>query len=198
MDSRISSYTTTSKLAVFATLLSLPCVISGPFALIPLALAVYALRRIAKSPDQEGKPFAIFAIVLSVVGLASTKIYLDAAENAAFMQAQTVVRSHAHSLLLYTGDNRDQKPSQDEWPTRLIEQGALHSPEFLVSSREDGDGISYIYRSVFTPWDETSIMLYEDPKHWKQGVIVAFGDAHVEVISHDEFQRRLTEQTDSP
>lgn len=194
MDSNLSLYTTTSKLAILATVLSIPCVISGPFAIIPLTLAILALRHISKSPDIEGKSFAIFAIVLSVLGLASTKLYIDAAENAAFMQAQTVVRSHAHSLLQYIGDNQDQKPSQDEWPALLIEQGALHSPDFLISSREDGDGISYIYRAEFTSWDETSSMLYEDPKHWKQGVIVAFGDAHVNVLPHAEFELLLAEQ----
>ncbi|MFG0247165.1 MAG: hypothetical protein ACF8MF_14045 [Phycisphaerales bacterium JB052] len=199
MESRIESYTKTSKLAVLALLLSVPCMISGPLAFIPLLLAIVALVRISKSVEIEGKPLAVIAIMLSLVGIASTKVYIDAAENAKFMQAQTVVRSHAHSLLLYIGDNQDQKPSQDEWPDLLIEQGVLHSPEFQISSREDGDGISYIYRPEFTPWDETSIMLYEDPKHWVQGVIVAYGDAHVDVVPHDEFNRLLAQQTaDSP
>ena len=194
MDSRLDSYTRTSGLAVLAAFLSVPCVISGPFALVPLALAIIALRQIAKAPDLEGKPVAIFAIVLSVLGLAGTKLYIDAAENAQFMQAQTIVRSHAQSIFIYMGSNMDRKPTQDEWPDLLVEEGYMAAPQFLVSSREDGDGVSYIYRAEFEPWDEQSIMLYEDPKHWDQGVIVAFGDAHVDVIPHDEFEQMLAEQ----
>ena len=164
-----------------AMVLSLPCLITGPFALIPLAMAVVAIVRISKTPDLEGKPLAVIAIVLSVFGLASTKLYIDAAENAVFMHSQTVVRSHAQGISIYVNKHANGRPKKEDWPDRLVEHGLIQK-EFLISPREDGDGISYIFHEEYEDWNAESIMLYEDPKHWKQGVIVAFGDAHVEVI----------------
>lgn len=194
MESRIESYTKTSKLAQLALIISLPCVIAGPFALIPLLLAIFALTRIFRSPELEGKPIAITAMVLSVVGLLSTKLYLDAAENAKFLSSKTVARSLSYAVILHMDSHDDEKPGQNNWADVLVDEGFIE-PALLFSPREDGDGISYFYLADFTPGDERSIMLFEDPSHWDQGVIVAFGDAHVEVLSHAEFQSRLAEQT---
>jgi len=162
--------------------------------MVPLTLGIIAYRRITLSPVLEGKPIAITAMVLSVVGLLSTKLYLDARENARFLSSQTVARALSQAVVLHMGYHDNEKPGQNDWVELLVDGGYIE-PELLVSPQEDGHGISYIYLADFIPWDETSIMLYEDPKHWKQGVIVAFGDAHVEVVSHAEFQSRLAEQT---
>ena len=194
MNAASESEGRTSELAVVSLVLSLPCVIAGPLALLPLSIAIIALVRISRSEILKGKLIAGCAIVLSLIGLASTKLYINAREKAEFHFSQTLLRSIASDLGHYVS-RRDgyAQLTAEEWPDLLIENGIL-DPEKLIAPREDGDGISYIYLENYVHWDEESIMLYEDPKHWKQGVIVAFGDQHVEVLPHDEFHRRLEAQ----
>lgn len=195
-SSNIDSYTRFSGLAVLAGIFSVPCVITGPFALIPLLFAVLALRQISRAPDLRGKYVAIFAIVLSVLRLAGTKLHIDAAEkaleNAAFFQAETNAYVHAHAVLAHMDSTQDRPVAQEQWPDLLIQEGFI-DPAMLVSIREGGEDTSYVYLADFEPWDEESIMLYEDPEHWERGVIVAFGDGNIEVIPHDEFERLLSE-----
>jgi len=193
MESHIESYTRTSKLALIALLLSIPCVVTGPFALIPIAVGVVALWRISMSVELKGRVVAVSAIVVGVIGVAGTKIYYDSYERAQFYQAQTWMRSHSQAVMVYMGNNYDRPFTQEDWPRLAVEQGLI-DPRTLVSPREDGDGVTYTYIASFDVWNETSIMMYEDPDHWDQGVIVAFGDAHVEVLPRDEFERRLAEQ----
>ncbi|MBL4699513.1 MAG: hypothetical protein JKX70_11845 [Phycisphaerales bacterium] len=75
-------------------------------------------------------------------------------------------------------------------------------PEFLVSPAEDGDGVSYIFVPGPFSFDSTQILIYEDPKHFDDGVLVGFVDSHVEMIDHETFERMLVDQlgaqNDSP
>lgn len=194
MNSRTESYTRTSKLALIALILSVPCLITGPLALFPFALGIVACIRISKSIELEGQAFAFGAIAMGVIGLAGTKVYIDASRRAKFYSAQTMLRAHSQAIVVYMNhDDEHQPPSHGDWPDILIEHGLIDAA-YLVTFQDDGDGVAYVYLADFDPSDESSIMMYEDPDHWEEGVIVAFGDAHVEVLSREDFERRLEAQ----
>jgi len=116
-------------------------------------------------------------------------------------RSTTQVRSLAQGLILYAGKNNDMFPLQDEWAVVLVELGMIE-PEFLVSPAEDGDGVSYIFVPGPFSFDSTQILIYEDPKHFDDGVLVGFVDSHVEMIDHETFERMLVDQlgaqNDSP
>ncbi len=112
------------------------------------------------------------------------------------LQAATQVRSLAQGLIIYAGQNNDMFPLQDEWAEVLLEVG-LVDPEYLVSPAEDGDGVSYIFIPGINSFSATKIVVYEDPKHWEDFVIVGFADAHVEMIDHEAFERMLAEQLEA-
>lgn len=109
------------------------------------------------------------------------------------LRSASQVRSVAQGLILYAGLNNDMFPSQDEWPEALVDLGIIE-PEWLVSPEEDGDGVSYIFVPSPFSLDSTQILFYEDPKHFQEGVLVGFADAHVEMIPHETFERMLAEQ----
>ena len=112
-------------------------------------------------------------------------------------RSKAQVRSLAQGVVVFSGNRDDLFPTAEEWPSALIKLGYIE-PEQLVSRVENGDGVSYIYvpssHKLFEGDFENRIVIYEDPKHFEEGVVVGFADAHVEVIEHEEFERMLAEQ----
>ena len=103
------------------------------------------------------------------------------------------IRSLAQGAIAYAGDHDDQLPTKEQWPEALIELGIIDT-ELLESKIENGDGVSFLYVPGPNSFDETQMLIYEDPKHWEEGVIVGFADAHVEIVPFEEFERMLAEQ----
>lgn len=97
------------------------------------------------------------------------------------------------SLIVYSGNHAGEFPAEESWNDALIEAG-LATPEDLVSFAEDGDGLSYIFVPGSFSFDSTQILVYEDPKHYQEGVLVGFADAHIKMIDHETFEQMLAEQ----
>ena len=134
---------------------------------------------------------AVFLIfLLAVVVLPSISATL---QKISFFRSQTQVQILAQGLVVFADGHDDQMPTTEQWPGALIELGVIET-EMLVSFADDGDGVSYIYMPGPNSFDETQILIYEDPKHWEEGVIVGFADGHVEVVPHEEFEIMLAEQ----
>jgi hypothetical protein len=108
------------------------------------------------------------------------------------------LRTLAQGCYVYAANNNDQFPDRGQWRELLIihvnmDEKQFHSP--VSETIED----SYFMAPHATMWDERSILFYENPDHWDDFVNVAFGDASADRMPHDEFERRLAEQTaDSP
>jgi Domain of unknown function (DUF3471) len=192
MDQEVKLDDGLSVLSIAAIVFAVPCVIAGPLALIPFVLSVAAIVN-ARRSKRSGNGVAYVALVLSCIGLWSTKVYLDARYNAVHMVSRTHLRMHGQGFLMYAGNNQDRLPSADEWPEVIIDQGIVDESLFVAPNADD-DGVSYVYLEGAELWNETSILIYEDPKHWDEGVLVCFGDAHVELIDHDVFEQMLAEQ----
>ena len=112
-------------------------------------------------------------------------------------RSKAQVRSLAQGVLVYAFEHDDQFPTQDQWPHELIELGIIES-ELLISPAEFEDHVSYHYvpstLGVFGGDIETRIVIYEDPSHFEEGVVVGFADAQVRVIPHDQFEQMLADQ----
>ena len=104
------------------------------------------------------------------------------------------VRELAQAMVIYAMDHGDLFPDQDNWEQILLAQGSIGGTDPLVSMAEDGDGVSYIYVPGPFSFDSKQILVYEDPKHFEDGVLVGFADAHVEMVDHEIFERMLAEQ----
>ena len=109
------------------------------------------------------------------------------------IKSSTNIRSIAQGLVVYSGNHNKQFPDHAQWQEVLIQKGVCYDEQF-VSPDEDGDGVSYILVSSSMTFDPAEIMLYEDPKHHEEGVLVAFSDAHTEYVPFEEFERMLAEQ----
>lgn len=103
------------------------------------------------------------------------------------------IRNLVQAFVLYAGNHDDQFPDEENWEQILVAQG-LVDVDTLVSMAEDGDGVSYIFVRGLFSFDSTQIVVYEDPKHFEEGVLVGFADGHVELIPHEQFQHMLTQQ----
>lgn len=111
------------------------------------------------------------------------------------MVTSTYLRSIHQAMIVYAASNDGRYPPIETTFDILLEQGLIE-PELLVSPLEDGDGTSYILVGLpETTFREDLIVLYEDPKHRKKGVTVVFDDNHTEVLSHQDFETRLANQT---
>lgn len=112
-------------------------------------------------------------------------------------RSKAQVQSLALGAVVFAGNHEDRLPTAEEWPEALIEPGIIE-PEWLVSQAEDGDGLSFVYvpssHKLFEGDFDNRILIYEDPNHFEEGVVVGFLHFRVEVIEHDEFERMLAEQ----
>ncbi|MBO6512621.1 MAG: hypothetical protein JJ974_01480 [Phycisphaerales bacterium] len=108
-------------------------------------------------------------------------------------QARTLVQG----AFVFAGEHDDRFPSKEEWPGALIELGIIEH-ELLISRVENGGGYSFVYvpstHQAFDPGYENRIMVYENPDHYEEGVVVGFADARAEIIAHEEFERMLAQQ----
>ena len=140
---------------------------------------------------------ALRVVLLGVLGFIVVLAFIPVSghrcEREPILRSHTQVRSLAQGAILYAVDHDDLLPTKEQWPGVLIELGIIDA-ELLESRVEDGDGVSFIYVPGPNSFDETQILIYEDPKHWEEGVIVGFADAHVEIVPHERFEAMLAEQ----
>lgn len=140
------------------------------------------------------KPITVILLILLVsmtVGI--TVIYERALTNAHFQKSKVRVGALAQGLLHYAGNNNDSFPAEDMWPIVLVEQGSIDL-EWLDAPYRDQQETEYFYVPGARPWNSEDIVVYQNPLHWKQGVLVGFADGHREVIQHDDFERMLAAQ----
>lgn len=68
----------------------------------------------------------------------------------------------------------------------------------LISPLDDGTENAYIYvpsqKGVYEPGFEKRIILYENPDHYEEGVVVGYAGAWAEILDHEDFERMLVEQ----
>ncbi len=190
-----------SMLAVTSLVLGILFLCLGPLAFIPLILGIVALSKTGARGPKKGMGLAIAGISLGGVGVLGTCLsagILLPALGAAQMKAQEIIsqsnlRTLAQEAMLYAQSNEDQFPAIDEWPTVLVDQGVIDE-DVLISPAEDGDGVSYIYLGGENTFDAGQILIYEDQKHYIDGVLVAFADGHVEMVDHVTFEQMLADQ----
>ena len=132
-------------------------------------------------------------IVFSVMVFAPTSGRHSPARARA-LKSQSLVRSLAQCLVLYANDHEEEAfVSHEQFPGALLGRGCVEE-YMLVSPVEEDDAISYIYVPGPCDFDDKQILIYEDPTHWEDFVIVGFADAHVEMLDHETFERMLAEQ----
>jgi len=135
----------------------------------------------------------LLGVLGSLVVLALIPVSSHSHERDPILRSSRQVRSLAQGAITYASLHNDIFPSQEQWPNALIDLGILET-EMLTSTAEDGDGVSFIYVPGCLIFEATQILVYEDPKHWEEGVIVGFADAHVEIVPLDVFEKMIAEQ----
>jgi hypothetical protein len=191
----------TSGLAITSLVLGILGLCLGPLAIVPLILGIIGITQTGTNGPRKGKGFAIAGTALGGVGIMGSCLSIGillpalgkAKQQANKLRSMTHVRSIVQAAVVYSTDHEDQFPGVDQWPDAVLDLGLL-DPEILVSPVEDGDGVSYIYLGGWNSFDAQQIVVYEDPKHFAEGVIVGFADAHVEIVDHATFERMLQEQ----
>jgi len=103
------------------------------------------------------------------------------------------MRSICQGLLIYAKNHRDNFPDQGEWQDVLISTGLIEAG-LVVSPLSDGGEASYILAARSNSFDPTELMLYENPKHDPEGVLMAYMDGRVELLDHDVFEQMLAAQ----
>lgn len=139
---------------------------------------------------------AIAVVLILGIGLLmpiSSQCRCGLSGHESHLRFDSQARSLSQGLVIYATENNDMFPSQDQWPDILLELGLIE-PELLVSRVKDDDSMSYIYVPGAVLFDSTQILIYEDPKHYEEGVVVAFADTHVEMVDHETFEQMLAEQ----
>ena len=190
-----------SKLAIWSFVLGILCLCLGPLALIPLILGIIGITS-TSGGQGKGMGLAIAGTVLGAFGMLgscmSAGVLLPALgkarQRANELRSQAQIRSQFHAATIYATQNENQFPLPAQWPDTLIDLGLLE-PEILISPLEDGDGVSYIYLGGEQSFDPLQILIYEDPKHLEEGVLLGFADGTVELIPHAEFESMLEDQT---
>lgn len=165
-------------------------------------MGIVGISRTTPNGTRSGMGFAIAGTSLGAVAILGTCL-----SAGIFLPALGKARERAHALISvsqiriqiqaaqqYAQKNNGQYPTQDQWPDAVIDMGLIDTDQ-LVSRREDGDGISYIYVPDGNPNDPNRILIYEDPKHFQEFVIVGFADGTVQEIPFPQFEQLLNDQT---
>ena len=99
--------------------------------------------------------------------------------------------------ILFATNQDDTMPTAGQWPQELIDLGIIES-ELLVSPLHPDANDPYTYvpsgYQVFEGDFVNRIVIYENPDHYQEGVVVGFADARAEVIPHDQFEQMLADQ----
>lgn len=110
-----------------------------------------------------------------------------------FDRRTTQLRSLSQGLLIYAENHRDNFTEQDEWQDVLVSTGLIEAG-IVVSPLSDGVEASYFLApNRGNSMDPTELMLYENPKHDPEGVLVAYMDGRVEMVVHDVFEQLLAD-----
>ncbi len=191
-----------SKLAIWSMVLGIVFLCLGPLGLIPLIMGIIAIPRTTANGTRSGMGFAIAGTSLGAVGVLGTcmsaGIFLPALgkarERAQAIISESQIRMQIQAADQYAQNNNGQYPTQDQWPDAVIDMGTIE-PDVFVSGRDDGDGISYIYLADGNPNDPNRILIYEDPEHFQDFVIVGFANGDVQELSKAQFEQLLANQT---
>jgi len=135
----------------------------------------------------------IILFVLIVIFVILYIVILKAIHNATLRGHKTAMASMVYALDNCANNNGDRYPVREEWPEILIDDGYIER-EMIEYTDIDRDGLAYLYPVTGTVRGQRTILLYEDPKHWDEGVIVGFADNKVELLDHAVFERMLAEQ----
>ena len=136
----------------------------------------------------------LVVIVLVLLVFLSSMLHVNHGDGQ--LRSQTHLRSIAQGLCVYAGNNSDLYPAQEGWQDVLITNGICEDWLF-TSPADDGDSVTYILVADQMTFASDEILLYEDPKHHKEGVLVAFGDIQVEYVDFDKFEQMLAEQIEA-
>lgn len=135
----------------------------------------------------------IVLLIIVVIIALSTKQPRKRDAMSVFRMSTTHARSIAQACTVYAMNHQDQFPDPARWKELIAEQ-ENESMAYFESPGSDTGDVSYILLPSVDLFDKKSILLYEEPGLWEQGVIVIFGDAHSEIIPHADFERMLAEQ----
>ena len=118
-----------------------------------------------------------------------------ARQSARQVLSESNLRMIHQSMVAYAQNNGDAYPPAEGWADLLVDGGWLPAP-MPVSPVSDGVGPDYFYvpgaLTVWTADTSRRILLYEDPAHHTDGVLVLFVDGSIEMVPHAEFERLIS------
>tara|TARA_R110002072_G_scaffold42064_9_gene117779 strand:+ start:63980 stop:64663 length:684 start_codon:yes stop_codon:yes gene_type:complete len=196
-----------SGMAVTSLVLGIVFLCLGPLAIVPLVLGIIAITTTGRDGAKRGQGLAIAGTSLGGVGILGTclsaglflPIFLPAfatAKNRANQfHSQASIREILTGLEGYALANNGAYPAQNGWEGQLIDGGFVF--EESLTSRVgdvDGDGVIYIYLPEGYASTASQLVVYEDPEHYEDWVVVGYADGSTDSISLSELNLILAEQ----
>ncbi len=190
-----------SKLAIASLVLGILFLCLGPLALVPLIMGIVGIMKTTGEGSKKGRGLAIAGVSLGAVGVMGTCLSagvfipaLGKAQNRAQqVMSEIQIRSMIPELNEYADDHKNIFPAQSQWLDVVLESGEITQVDIDDTDKDD-DGIVYIYVPGGSTFDSMQILIYEDPKHYDDAVVVGFADGHTEIVDHDIFKQMLAEQ----
>lgn len=204
-----------SALAVTSLVLGILFLCLGPLGLLPLVLGIVAINKTGRDGDKGGMGLAIAGTSLGGVAILGTCLSagfflpiflpaLGAAKNRANqLHSEISIREILGGLEGYALANDGAYPAQDGWSAVLIDGGFIFEESLTSKVGDvDGDGVMYIFLPEGYESTAAQIVIYEDPDHYPDEVVVGYADGSADHVSKDEFDLmladQLAEQDESP
>ncbi len=192
-----------SGMAVTSLVLGIVFLCLGPLAIVPLVLGIIAITTTGRDGTKRGQGLAIAGTSLGGVGFMGTCMLagiffpaLATAKNRADqLHSEGSIREILSGLEGYALANDGAYPAQSDWEAQLIDGGFVF--EESLTSRVgdvDGDGIIYIYLPEGYASDASQLVIYEDPDHYENLIVVGYADGSTDLISLTELNLILAEQ----
>jgi len=201
----------TSVMAILSLVFGILFLCLGPLGLLPLVLGIVAINKTGRNGTRGGMGLAIAGTSLGGVAILGTcisaSIFIPAfstARNAAYqLDSQINTREILLGLEQYALANEGEYPEADDWSAELIHGGFIFEESFISKVGDvDGDGIIYIYLPEGYESAAAQIVIYEDPDHYEEWVVVGYADGSADRVSKKEFDlmfaEQLAEQDESP
>jgi len=192
-----------SGMAVTSLVLGIVFLCLGPLAIVPLILGIIAITTTGRDGAKRGQGLAIAGTSLGGVGFMGTCMLagifvpaLSAARDAAYRLDSEI---HTREILLgleqFALANEGEHPDADDWSAVLVDGGYIFEDSFNSKVGDvDGDGVFYIFLPEGYESTAAQLVIYEDPDHYEEWVVVGYADGSADSVLKDEFDQMLAEQ----